>query len=142
MTSPLALRLDTAALPEPQPASRAAHATLTRLRMAMLGCRTAARLDLFEACTLLDSDGGEAAGAYAAALVRTLGQALGRAPRIHAPGSVEASFDEEWLVRLIERARAGDDASVAFLIGRRVPREKRRSVAFLISGLAARLDDL
>lgn len=116
-------------------------AHLNKLRVLAASCRAQARLDLFRACDMLARDDHMAAEAYASALMRTLGQALGRRPAIRTPGS-PPSFDESWLMRLIERAHARDDDSLAFLILRRIPAAHRHSFLHLINGLARRLDVL
>jgi hypothetical protein len=58
----------------------------------------------------------------------------------YAPGCEELSPDEAWLMRALERARAGDHASPDFLIASRVPKPWRRQMGFLINNLARRLD--
>ncbi|MEM1363269.1 MAG: hypothetical protein AAGF94_16400 [Pseudomonadota bacterium] len=110
---------------------------LDLLRAQAAGCRTAARLDLFQACSLLTVDPDKAPVVFARALLRTLGEALGKRPVIHGSGSPEISFDERWLLRLIERLEAGDTDSFTFLLSGRVPHEYRRSVAYLVHGVVA-----
>lgn len=110
---------------------------LNRLRFLSAKCRSAARLDLFKACALL-SDAPETAGeGFATALVRTLGQALEHPPVFYGPGRKDRSFDEDWLLRVIERTAAGDAESVSFLLRRRVARHHTQALAFLISGYVA-----
>jgi hypothetical protein len=115
---------------------------LERLRHVMRGARAQRRLDLFTACTLLSSNRSVAFEAYAQALLRTLGREVGQPLVLFRPGAVERSFDETWILRCLERIRAGDGASVMFLISRRVPKFSRRQVMFLLSGLAERADVL
>ena len=110
-------------------------ARLEMLRAQAARCRTAAHLDLHRACTLLPLDRELAPVVFARALLRTLGQALGKRLVIHRPGSDEVSFDERWLLRVIERLESGDTDSFTFLLSRRIPHEYRRSVAFLVHGL-------
>jgi len=126
-------------LPAPVPGGAARLETLRRFASE---ARAAARLDLDGACTLAAPDGPDAARTYAAALFRTLGQALGRPPRLHAPGTAETSFDERWLARILERIEAGDEPSATFLICARVAPVRRRPTAFLLRGLARRLEAL
>ena len=113
---------------------------LNALRLVAMRCRAAARLDLFRACTLLSHEPVEAGRAYAEALLRTLPQALGRAPVLRRPGCPELSTDEAWLLRCLERAAAGDLPSLDFLLSSRAARESRRPLGFLIGNLARRLD--
>lgn len=101
--------------------------------------RDAVRLDLFKACALLALKDSSTARDYANAVVRTLGQALDKTPELRAPDADGVSFDEHWLLRVLERLRAQDDASVAFLISSRVPQPKRDSVIYLVTGLAETL---
>lgn len=108
---------------------------LELLRAQAARCRAASHLDLYRACSLLTLDRDKAPVLFARALLRTLGQALGKRPVIHGPGSAEISFDESWLIRLIDRLECGDTDSFTFLLSRRIPHEHRRSVAFLLHGL-------
>jgi hypothetical protein len=127
----------------PAPASvPGGAARLETLRRFASEARAASRLDLDGACALAAPDGPDAARTYAAALFRTLGQALGRPPRLHAPGTAETSFDERWLTRLLERIEAGDEPSTTFLLCARVAPARRRPTAFLLRGLARRLEAL
>ncbi len=127
--------------PAPAPVPGGA-ARLETLRRFASEARAAARLDLDGACALAAPEGPDAARTYAAALFRTLGQALGRPPRLHAPGTAETSFDERWLARLLERIEAGDEPSTTFLLCARVAPSRRRPTAFLLRGLARRLEAL
>ncbi|WP_172329558.1 hypothetical protein [Mangrovicoccus sp. HB161399] len=113
---------------------------LDLIRREAARARTAPRLDFFRACSLLTLDAERAPIVFARALLRVLGQALGQRPVFHRAGSEATSFDEDWLMRLIDRLEAGDHDSVAFLLRRRVPHDYRRSVAFLLHGLVSRPD--
>lgn len=126
--------------PAPQPVGDPALARLNKLRLLALRCRSAARLDLFQACALLSTDRDIAANAYADALFRTLDQGLGRPPRIFVPGCRELSFDERWLMALIAATENGDEASRTFLLASRLRPEARRALAFLVKNLTDRLD--
>lgn len=110
---------------------------LAVLRKEAARCRVAPHLDLFEACSLLTMDEEKAAKRYATALLRTLAQALGQRAVVHMPGSNEISFDEAWLLRLLERLSADDSDSAGFLLSRRVPQPYRRPVIFLLRGIVA-----
>jgi len=112
-------------------------AMLAVLRDEAARCRVAPHLDLFEACSLLTLDETKASERFATALLRTLSQALGQRVIVHSPGSGEISFDEAWLLRLMERLSAGDNDSAAFLLSRRVPQMYRRSLIFLLRGIVA-----
>ncbi len=109
------------------------------LRVLAPACRAKARLDLFQACAMLTMDRGQAAQAYAEALVRTLAQGLGRMPVLHRAGTAGMSFDEAWLAALFAARARGDDDSFAFLIRRRLARGSERQIGFLVAALAERL---
>lgn len=115
---------------------------LNRLRLLALRCRAARRIDLFSACALLSLDRGEAAQAHAVALLRALPQALDKAPVFHVPGAREISFDEAWILRLLQAIRQRRGDSIAFLIASRIRAPHRRQVAFLAKGLAEGLDTI
>ena len=110
---------------------------LTLLRMTALKCRASAHSDLFEACALLTLEKPAAHQAFAEALARTLGQALGKQPIFFRPGVCELSFDEHWLAALLRTYRAGDNASFHFMLAARVDAPARRHLAFLVARLAA-----
>lgn len=97
---------------------------------------TAVVFDLCDTCDLLHLEAAPEPRSYALALAVGLGQALGRAPRLLAAGSPGVSFDEVWLLRLLERSRCCDSESVAFLIRSRVLPPFYKEVAFLIAGLS------
>ncbi|MGB0661625.1 MAG: hypothetical protein ACPGNV_15790 [Mangrovicoccus sp.] len=114
---------------------------LNAFRIAHLNEPDEKQVDLFEACELLALDRYAAAQTYATALALSASQALGREVQFAAPGSGQLTFDEAWLLRLLDRSLVHDDESVAFLVSSRVAYCCRNSVAFLINGLAARLDE-
>ena len=109
---------------------------LNRLRFHATRCRASSHLDLYEACRLLDPTAKDAEALYVSTLLRILDQALGRTPLFYRPGEATRSFDETWITALIEARMRGDAASYRFLISSRVAREKRRSLAPIISGLS------
>jgi len=108
---------------------------LNSLRIATVICRARLQTDRFEACALLHVSHSVSTRAHAEALVQCLSKALDKPARLLAPGTDELSFDEHWLLGLARAHTRGDDASVAFLLGRRVRPENRRLVAFLIGQL-------
>lgn len=116
------------------------RAGLNRLRLLSLRCRAARRIDVFSACALLSRDRSEAAHAYATAFLRALPQALDRTPVFHIPGADEISFDEAWILQLLQAIRAGQNDSIAFLIASRIRACHRRQIAFLARGLSEGLD--
>lgn len=115
--------------------------TLAFLRERAQALHAAGRLDLYKACAVLSLRGDGTLRDYADALIRTLEQALGQRPEVLMPGANRTSFDEAWLIRLLERSHARDAGSVAFMICSRVPPENRESMVFLVDGLAQRSAD-
>ena len=118
----------------PHAAACEPDARLDLLRRHAAAARHGRRIDIFRACTLIAAEDVRVAEAHADVLMRTLPEALGHQPVFHRPGTPERSFDEAWLMRLIERVEAGDADSATFLAARRVNKVHRRSLLFLISG--------
>ena len=113
-----------------------AMTALNHLRLVALECRSAARADLYQACAVLTHDKTVAQRAYAETLVKCLCQALGKKPVFYAPGVREVSFDEAWLMRLIQSSAGADFNSFEFLIRSRVPHIAQRNLAFLIHSMS------
>lgn len=111
---------------------------LNHLRIVGLRCRASRRTDLFEACALLSLDRKLAESAHAEVLMRGLVQALGRPPLFFQPGEKQLSFDESWLLRMLQAARHGDDSSITFLLRSRLPLHAQRNVGFLIHQISER----
>ena len=100
----------------------------------------APRVDPFRYCALIEAAPDRAAGAYADGLLHVLPRALGRPLLVRRPGAAGPSFDEAWIVGLVEAVRRDDAASAGFALASRVPKPFRRPLAFLFHGLARRLD--
>lgn len=109
---------------------------LNYLRVIALKCRSAAHQDLSEACAMLAVNRDQARLASAEVLIRCLSQAIDERPVFFRPGTIELSFDEAWLARLMESVQANDHDSFQFLIRSRVPRWAQRNVAFLIRSVS------
>ena len=116
--------------------SAADHALLTYLRRLARRAQLAAPITVDHVCALIEPARPDA---YGLALMRTLDAVATRPLVFHPATSVEASFDEMWLLRLLRSLESGDHASAKLLIGCRINRFGRRPVAFLAQGLAARL---
>ena len=114
-----------------------ARRMLNHLRMVGMKCRAAAHTDMFEACALLATDKSKARIAHADVLMRCLREAIGKHPTVFSPGTTSLSFDEAWLVELIEAAGRNDQPSFTFLLHSRVQPHARRSMTFLASRIAA-----
>ena len=109
---------------------------LNYLRLVALACRSAAWTDLLQACAVLSQNNTVAQSTYAETLVKCLSQALGTKPVFFAPGVQEISFDEAWLIRLIQSSHRKDYHSFRFLIRSRVPHIAQRNLAFLIHSMS------
>jgi len=112
---------------------------LDRLRWVALGCRAAARVDLFEACAVLSSDRHVADTAHAEVLVKGMSQAIGKPAVFYRPGVAEISFDEAWILRIVAAMDGGDDASLLFLLRSRVHPAACRNLGFLLRNARDRL---
>ena len=67
-----------------------------------------------------------------ASLTRCLPLALGHTPVIYRADEDSLSFDEAWVLRLLDRVDATDWESLHFLIARRVPRRARVAMRVLL----------
>ena len=123
-------------LPTPPGLSDRAMRIINHLRLVALRCRSAARVDLDQACALLLADPADAKMRHAETLMRGFRQAVATRPVFFRPGTDELSFDEAWLGRLFEAVENGDDDSFRFLIQSRVPRWTQRNLAFLIRSIS------
>lgn len=115
---------------------------LDALRAVAARSRLDPRSDIEATCQLLRSDPEQAAEAYARALFRTVAHATGRPLRFHRPRVAAVTFDEAWVMRLLDSLRMGDLDSALFCIGSQIPRERQALVRFLAGRLAERLDIL
>ncbi|WP_152610622.1 hypothetical protein [Ruegeria sp. ANG-R] len=109
---------------------------INHLRLVALQCRSAARVDLDQACALLLADPADARMRHAETLMRGFRQAVTKRPVFFRPGTDELSFDEAWLCRLFEAIERTDDDSFRFLIQSRVPRWTQQNLAFLIRSIS------
>ncbi len=108
-------------------------AHLNYLRFVAMQCRCKRRARLFEACATLHVTRNKSRDAFAEALMRCLGEALGRAPELRSPGTFEQTFDEQWLLQLVLCCAAGDQCSVGFLMRSRVPAQNQRLLKYLVT---------
>ena len=93
---------------------------LNRLRFLAQGCRAHAKLDLAEACAAIHADRDRSLDAIATSMIRVISQAVDGHVIFLSPGAPQMTFDEEWLMRLLDRATHKDTVSVEFLLRRRV----------------------
>ncbi|MBS1302708.1 hypothetical protein [Loktanella sp. SALINAS62] len=106
---------------------------LTLIRMSALDCRVAARASA-TACATIDPTASS--NVFAAQLVKILPQVLERRPVIWRPGTRGATFDEEWLLAVVDAVRRGDVDSERFLLRRRVKPASLHTVRLLVRGMA------
>ena len=114
----------------------AERATLDFLRTSYQTCRTKPRHDIFAACDLLTCDRHVATTTYAEAVLRTLPQTLGRRPMILRPGDVVVTFDESWLLALLNACGNENRDNIAFLANSRVKPRYRPNLLYLMTRLA------
>lgn len=136
MTAPLALPRDH----QPIAAAIPRRHILDELREAAQRCQSSRRLELFHACAMLSEDARQSHAAFRDALLRTLSEGFRRRPVLFLPGTVETSFDERWLLALIDAVIRGDESSIRFLAASRIADHARRSLIFLVAGLARHID--
>ncbi|MEM1346200.1 MAG: hypothetical protein AAGI34_16680 [Pseudomonadota bacterium] len=127
--------------PTLQPPPGTDMSRLEHLRRCAQRCRLCPRQSCDALCLALRQTAAEADGdAFACALLRVLPEALGKRLVLHRPGSAELSFDEAWLLRLIDAAEREDADTLSFALTSRVHPALRRSVRFLVGGLVAPVD--
>ena len=102
------------------------------LRVTHRLCRTKPKIDFIRACDVLKAREEAALSAYVETLVRGLPAALQRGIAFHAPGCDELSFDEAWLLRIIQSQISQDENSSAFLLKSRVKPSACPHLMFLI----------
>ncbi|MEM1232823.1 MAG: hypothetical protein AAGH70_01725 [Pseudomonadota bacterium] len=112
---------------------------LNRLRFLAQGCRAEARLDLGAACASIHACRETSLDAAATSMIRVVGEAVEGHVTFLAPGAQHMSFDEEWLMRTLERASARDTISVEFLLRRRVARRNHHAFRAIVRVVAALL---
>ena len=106
------------------------------LRVTHQLCRAKPKIDLIRACDILKAHEEAALSAFVETLVRGLPAALQRVVNFHSPGCDELSFDEAWLVRIIQSYTAQDENSLAFLLQSRVRPEARPHFIYLIGKIS------
>ncbi len=139
MSATAIAHLPSAECEAPPPLATPNHwlAALPMLRLAGLRCRAHRRIDPWQACRFLSP--GTDLDAYVDGVLLLLEDGLGRRPVFHAPAARDCSFDESWLLRLLERQMDGDGASVEMLLRSRIRPAELRRMRFLLRGLAERL---
>ena len=83
-------------------------------------------LRYFKACQLISLDIDLLSSEMLEIFIRSLPEAFGRQIVIHKPGTKQLSWDEKWLLSIIEVVSRADYDSVHFLIRSAVKRKHRR----------------
>ena len=116
---------------------------VNKLRFLMIDCRKESRISIDEACKLIQIDKKKSAKYFAYNILRTLEEVIGKKPIFRNPGEKNLSFDEQWIVSLINSYKSNDLISTKFLINSRVENLNKRSyISFLIDGLVKDLRSL
>lgn len=108
---------------------------IDELREASWRCQAQPRIGLFEACAMLSRDCTRSRMTFRDALLRTLAEGLDRRAVFYRPHASDLSFDERWLMALIDAVVHDDHHSLAFLTASRLKPHTRRQILFLVSGL-------
>ncbi|MEL7176745.1 MAG: hypothetical protein AAGK28_09510 [Pseudomonadota bacterium] len=109
---------------------------LVPLRQLMRKARSASRVDGYRICAAVGCGIAQQRETLSTTLVQVLGDAWGQAPVVYEPSAKTASFDEVWLLSVVDAQNAGNADSVAFLLTSRIPRHSHRMVLSLIAQLA------
>ena len=99
---------------------------LERARTCAMEVRAYPRLDILKACQLLSLDIDLLSSEMLEIFIRSLPEAFGRQVVIHNPGTKQLSWDEKWLLSMIEAVSRADYDSVHFLIRSAVKQKHRR----------------
>ena len=108
---------------------------LERVRACSKEVRAYPRLDMFKACQLISMDIELLSSEVLEILVRSLPQAFGRHLTIHPPGTLHISWDEKWLLSLVNSVSISDFDSVKFLVKSVVKKNHRRDFFTIASEL-------
>ncbi|MFT6091670.1 hypothetical protein [Sulfitobacter sp.] len=112
------------------------RAVLNNLRLAAMGCRVAARTDLFEACALLTLDGEDAKRTFVETFIKCLPGATQKQITWFAPGATELSFDESWVMRCLFCIWDGNASNLSFLLKSRIADADRRYIGYLLGRIS------
>lgn len=112
------------------------RAVLNNLRLAAMGCRVAARTDLFEACALLTLDGEDAKRTFVETFIKCLPGATQKQITWFAPGATEQSFDESWVMRCLFCISDGNASNLSFLLKSRIADADRRYIGYLLGRIS------
>ena len=108
---------------------------LERARACALEVRAFPRLDMFKACQLISCEIELLSSEMLELFIRSLPQAFGRQSIFHLPGTGRLSWDEKWLLSIVNAVSRADYDSVHFLIQSVVRKKHRREFTKIASEL-------
>ena len=119
------------------------HTTLTdnqlrlleRIRRCASQVRCYPRLDVFEACQLISYDADLLDSEATQMFLRTMPQAIGRRLVIYRSHTNALSWDERWIISLIESVTRADYDSVYFMVNAVVQKKYRREAMQIASSM-------
>ena len=109
---------------------------INRLRFHATECRSAARLDIFEACKLFDPQKPLLEDEQLETFVRTLGQATCKSIMWYKPGCEVYSFDEKWVMAIFRVYKNDDFMSYDFMVRSRISTQKRKIFSLMVANLS------
>ena len=109
---------------------------INRLRFHATECRSAARLDIFEACKLFDTQKPLSEDYQLDIFVRTLGQATCKSIIWYKPGCEVYSFDEKWVMAIFRVYKNDDFMSYDFMVRSRISTQKRKIFSLMVANLS------
>ena len=113
--------------------SRDQKLLLKKIRKCALDVRACPRLTVFRACQLISLGFHESNSNVLELLIRSMPDTFGRNLKFFNKGENEISWDERWLVTLIDCVSRADFDSVHFLINSVVQKEYRAEFKTLAS---------
>ena len=108
---------------------------LERVRACAKEVRCYPRLDMFQACQLIGLDVDLYDAEALEIFIRTIPQALGRKINVNLPFTNDISFDEKWVIAVIEAVTRADYDSVHFLITSTIDKRYQQQTRQLCSAL-------
>ncbi|MEL7211076.1 MAG: hypothetical protein AAGK92_00350 [Pseudomonadota bacterium] len=132
---PLASPVITPSAPRTVRVDEAQRVTLVSLRHLLRASLVSRRVHGPCVCAAVGCGIAQQRQTLATTLVQLLREAWGQAPVVFNPTVHVASFDEAWLLSLIEAQRVGDRESAAFLLSSRLPKYVHRMILSLLAQL-------
>ena len=108
---------------------------LERIRKCSSDVRCFPRLDVFNACQLISLDTDIIDSDAIKLFLRTMPQAIGRGLIIYQPYAKTITWDERWIISMIEAVTRADFDSVYFMINSVVQKKYRREAMQIASSM-------